>query len=78
MWRGQAHLLEAVCDLVSEVKAAQELAPALTNMIEDCDVIACARVGDAGFGVVGGRFPRGDSGTRSRRLCASAQPSTHP
>mmetsp|Transcript_97878 Transcript_97878/g.282397 ORF Transcript_97878/g.282397 Transcript_97878/m.282397 type:complete len:507 (+) Transcript_97878:108-1628(+) len=34
----QAHLFEAVCDLVSEVKAAQNLAPALTSMIEDCDV----------------------------------------
>jgi len=31
-------MFEAVCDLVAEVKAAQELAPALTTMCEDCDV----------------------------------------
>jgi len=34
----QTDLLEAVCDLVSEVRSAQELAPAFTSMIEDCDV----------------------------------------
>jgi hypothetical protein len=31
-------MFEAVCDLVAEVKMAQELAPALTTMCEDCDV----------------------------------------
>mmetsp|Transcript_106373 Transcript_106373/g.339467 ORF Transcript_106373/g.339467 Transcript_106373/m.339467 type:complete len:532 (+) Transcript_106373:35-1630(+) len=31
-------LLDAVCDTVDEIKAAQRLAPELTAMIEDCDV----------------------------------------
>jgi len=31
-------LLDSVCDLVEEIKAAQRLAPELTTMIEDCDV----------------------------------------
>lgn len=31
-------LLDAVCDLVAEVKAAQAVVPALTAMCEDCDV----------------------------------------
>jgi len=34
----EAPMFEAVCDIVAEVKAAQELAPALTTMCEDCDV----------------------------------------
>merc|ERR1719291_1383086 len=33
-----AAMLDAVCDLVVEVKAAQVLAPALATMCEDCDV----------------------------------------
>lgn len=31
-------MLEAVCDLVAEVRAAQQLAPSLASMCEDCDV----------------------------------------
>lgn len=31
-------LLDGVCDLVAEIKAAQSLAPELTTMCEDCDV----------------------------------------
>jgi len=31
-------LLAAVCDLVTEIRAAQRLAPALTSMCDDCDV----------------------------------------
>merc|ERR550534_855474 len=34
----QTHLLDAVCDLVAEITAAQSLAPALTGMCADCDV----------------------------------------
>jgi len=34
----QPPMLDAVCDLVAEVKAAQQLAPALASMCEDCDV----------------------------------------
>merc|ERR1719416_20295 len=33
-----APLLDAVCDLVAEMKAAQQLVPELTTMCEDCDV----------------------------------------
>lgn len=33
-----APLLEAVCDLVAEIRAAQQVAPELTMMCEDCDV----------------------------------------
>jgi hypothetical protein len=33
-----APLLYAVCDLVAEIRAAQRLAPALTQMCEECDV----------------------------------------
>jgi len=32
------HLLNAVCDLVAEIRSAQRLAPALTMMCDDCDV----------------------------------------
>eukprot|EP00421_Protoceratium_reticulatum_P022932 CAMPEP_0168384614 /NCGR_PEP_ID=MMETSP0228-20121227/14501_1 /TAXON_ID=133427 /ORGANISM="Protoceratium reticulatum, Strain CCCM 535 (=CCMP 1889)" /LENGTH=425 /DNA_ID=CAMNT_0008397785 /DNA_START=57 /DNA_END=1331 /DNA_ORIENTATION=+ len=31
-------MLDAVCDLIAEVRAAQQLAPALASMCEDCDV----------------------------------------
>lgn len=31
-------LLNAVCDLVAEIRSAQRLAPALTNMCDECDV----------------------------------------
>jgi len=31
-------LLDAICDLVAEIRAAQRIAPALTQMCEDCDV----------------------------------------
>jgi len=34
----QPPVLDAVCDLVAEVRAAQQLAPALASMCEDCDV----------------------------------------
>jgi len=34
----QPPMLDAVCDLVAEVRAAQQLAPALASMCEDCDV----------------------------------------
>eukprot|EP00747_Dinoflagellata_sp_TGD_P214957 gnl/TRDRNA2_/TRDRNA2_87748_c0_seq1.p1 gnl/TRDRNA2_/TRDRNA2_87748_c0~~gnl/TRDRNA2_/TRDRNA2_87748_c0_seq1.p1 ORF type:complete len:574 (-),score=112.71 gnl/TRDRNA2_/TRDRNA2_87748_c0_seq1:113-1738(-) len=33
-----APLLNAVCDLVAEIRAAQRVAPALTAMCDDCDV----------------------------------------
>jgi len=33
-----APLLDGICDVVSEVRAAQQVAPALTSMCEDCDV----------------------------------------
>jgi len=31
-------LLSAVCDLVAELRAAQRVAPAMSNMVEECDV----------------------------------------
>jgi len=31
-------LLNAVCDIVAEIRAAQRVVPALTSMLEDCDV----------------------------------------
>jgi len=34
----QSALLDAVCDLVAQVRHAQGLAPQLTTMVEDCDV----------------------------------------
>merc|ERR1719379_2435780 len=33
-----SRLLHAVCDVVSEIRQAQRLVPALTSMCEDCDV----------------------------------------
>merc|ERR1719473_1777640 len=31
-------LLNALCDLVAEIRSAQRLAPALTSMCDECDV----------------------------------------